>query len=49
MLSELFFSMVVSCCIGAVICVILRVALCWTKQQKYNPVKEVPIVLLVAY
>lgn len=49
MLSELFFSMVVSCCIGAVICVILRVALCWTKQQKYNLVKEVPIVLLVAY
>lgn len=49
MLSELFFSMVVSCCIGAVICVILRVALCWIKQQKYDPVKEVPIVLFVAY
>ena len=49
MLSELFFSMIMFCCIGAVICVILRVAFCLSKHRKYVLTKEVPIALLAAY
>ena len=49
MLSELFYSMMSFCFIGAIVCVILRLVFCRIKHQKYDLIKVFPIVLFTAY
>ena len=50
MLSELFFSMLICCCIGAICSILIRIIVCLTRHQKIVLRKEeIPIVLFASY
>ena len=49
MLTEFFYNTVLFCCIGAIICFLVQIIMCFVKHRKYAFEKNVPVLLFVAY
>lgn len=49
MLTEFFYNMALFCCIGAIICFLVQIIVCFVKHRKYAIRKDASVLLFVAY